>query len=198
MAIALSLEQLPHLLSELPGRVNEAIARAAESVASRGMAEAKKQIGSAEPFPAVNTGALRQSVAVKSTQSKTVWLVIAQTPYAAVMEWGARPFKPPFAPIYMWALRKYRKAARRRRRGTAATGKKSQENAAVTAIAWKVIAKIKRHGIAPRHYMAKTAHKMRTKFVNVEVRRALKALATKPARPRGRKPRGRKPRGRKP
>ena len=78
-------------------------------------------------------------------------------PYAGVIELGARPFRPPFAPIYEWVKRKaaalgiVQLKAGKRFRGSASLT--NDEDAAAKKVAWAVVNAIAKRGLPPRYIM---------------------------------------------
>jgi len=80
-------------------------------------------------------------------------------PYAGVIELGARPFRPPFAPIFEWVKRKAAAlgivalAPGKRFRGSASLT--SDEDAAAKKVAWAVVNAIAKRGLPPRYVMRK-------------------------------------------
>lgn len=101
-----------------------------------------EEIDSAEPAPAVDTGALRRSVSAEFVEDGAI--VSVDAPHAPMMEYGTRPFFPPTAPLAEWVLRK----------GFASTPQEAD------GIAFAIARKISREGIAPRRYFTKAWERM--------------------------------------
>lgn len=76
------------------------------------------------------------------TETETSAILGNYAPYAGVIEWGARPHKPPIGPLLVWAKR--------------VTGSSSQPpdyDSHVWALAISVQKKIEAEGQAPRHIL---------------------------------------------
>lgn len=154
----ISLDKLPLLLDQLEPEIRGAVIRGMKSAALRSKAEVVEQIDKALPFPAVDTGGLRQSVSV--TLFPNGGWVTVDAPHASHIEFGTRPFTPPLGPLLTWVIRK---------------GLAADEDEAY-AIARAVQRKIQREGIAPRHYFAKAMQVVQEKFVPQEIRHELNRL----------------------
>lgn len=126
------------------------------------------EIGESTPYPAVDTGELRNSVDTEFTDEGAI--VDVKAPHAAVMEHGARPFTPPLAPLIEWAKRKglARGAGRSMPRGTSRAARRDREDQEAVRIARAVQRKIAKVGIAPRNYFAKAVARS-TPVIRAEV-----------------------------
>ena len=102
--------------------IEEACVRGLRSAALRGVGEIVKQIDNTEPYPPVDTGAMRQSVAVDNIPGGAELSV--NSPNAASMEYGTRPHMPPFGPILIWVRRKFGLGAEGRKKKGSRKGKK--------------------------------------------------------------------------
>lgn len=206
MSRTITVREFAGLLQNLPPAINDAAIRGLRSAGLRGVGEVQKQISNAEPYPAVDTGATRQSVLSEPISDGAELSV--NTPQAAIMEWGARPFMPPLAPLIVWVTRKFqlggasrKKSVRKKREAAAreramgprkpsrlgpkqdkagrtarAAARKAENEALAIAIAKKVQWKIYHHGIAPRGFFSKAMTVIRSKIAPQEVRRELKEL----------------------
>lgn len=135
-----------------------AVVRALRSAAINLQGRVVSSIDSAEPFPAVDRGELRNSVATVEVPQGA--LVQVQAPHAPPIEHGARPFWPPLEPIKQWVLRK----------GLTSDADEAKQ------IAYRIASKFSKEGIAPRHYFAKawdrfTRHGVVTRELRAELKR---------------------------
>ncbi len=153
----LSLAQYAALIKDMPPEIEEAVMRGIKSAAMRGVGIIVKHIDTAHPYPAVNTGALRQSVNLRFTPRTAVLTVDA--PHAVFSDKGTRPHSPPIGPLIVWATRKFG----------------LDEDEAVR-VAWAVRKKIEREGIAPRNWMAKAMAEIKGEVLNAEIMRELEQL----------------------
>lgn len=135
MARKITIDQFAEELKNLPGEVRQAAIRGCRSAALRGVGFAVEAIQSAKPHPAVNTGALVQSV--RSAPIEGGGRISVDAPHAAIMEDGTRPFRPPLAPLVLWAKRRFQVSDKEAK-----------------SIAWAVREAIAKRGIAPRHFFA--------------------------------------------
>lgn len=110
--------------------------------ALRGKGLVVEEIDTASPYPAVDTGGLRQSVDVE-LEPKGASITV-DAPHAAILELGTRPFWPPKAPLAEWAMRK---------------GLAQNEDEAYD-IAGAIQRKFAREGMAPRHYFSKAMNRL--------------------------------------
>ena len=137
---------------EIPEDLRRASVRGFQAAGLVLAAEVPVQISRTSPHPAVDTGALRNSVQFTPLPDGCVVSVTA--PHAAPIENGTRPFSPPLRPLIEWALRK----------GLADTEEEAKQ------VAFRVRAAIRRRGIAPRYYFRTAWQKSRP-----AMRRAIKA-----------------------
>jgi hypothetical protein len=143
----------------------EAAIRGLRSVALRAKGIVIEEIDAAEPYPAVDTGGMRQSVQVVLLPDGGE--VVVDAPHAPIMENGARPFWPPLAPLIAWVERKglvsrpKKLDTRRGKQLQRLANKQANVDRAkayekeVENVARLIQAKIAAHGIEPRHYFAK-------------------------------------------
>jgi hypothetical protein len=153
----ITLDELPAMLSKLEPEVGRAVLQGLSSAALRAKSVVVEEIDKALPFPAVDSGRLRNSVKVNAfTREITV-----EAPHAAPINFGTRPFTPPLGPLLTWVVRK---------------GLADDEDHA-WAVARKIQAKIAAEGIAPRHYFDKAMKTVQDVVVPAEVRAELERLA---------------------
>lgn len=99
-----TLGQFAAIVHALPDKLTQASINAARKSAMRLAVMVEASIRSNEPFALVDRGRLVQTVQV--TPTPTGAIVRVDAPYAAPLEYGARPFMPPLEPILEWAQRK--------------------------------------------------------------------------------------------
>lgn len=190
------------LADKLPERIEQACIKGLRAAALRGVGEVVRQIDHADPFPAVDSGSLRQSVLAKPIPEGAELSV--NSPQGAWMEFGTRPHMPPIKPILVWVTRKFglseRQKAKRKfgpynpkfgpkkppKQGPKMAPKygpkRSRQNrndanaAKAYAIAKKVQWKIYHHGTAPRGFFSKAMVVITSKYAPREVRHELKQL----------------------
>ena len=105
MTRVLSLREFMGLADHLPEMIERAAIRGLRSAALRGVGEVGRQIKQADPYPAVDTAAMLQSVIAEPISDGAELSV--GTPQAAWMEFGTRPHMPPLGPILTWVTRKF-------------------------------------------------------------------------------------------
>jgi hypothetical protein len=180
MAKTLTVREFASLTKGLPPLLEAACIRGLRSAALRGVVE---QIDKAEPYPAVDTGMLRQSALAEPIPEGAELSVNA--PQAAWMEFGTRPHMPPLGPILTWARRKFGLGADDKKGSLkkGASGPRrtkmqriAQNERAAYNIARSVQLKIYRHGTAPRGFFSKAMTTIVSDFAPKEVRHELKAL----------------------
>lgn len=204
MSRTITVRDFVQLTKQLPPMIEQAAIRGLRSAAARGVGEVVKQIDHAEPFPAVDTRAMAQSVTVEPILEGAELSVNA--PQGAWMEFGTLPHMPPLLPILRWVVRKFglseRKSTRKKRDGAkrlakmgpkerskmgprdrkkhgprmTGSGRRSHNAAKAYAIAKAVQWKIWHYGTAPRGFFKKSMVVIHTKFAPQEVRHELKAL----------------------
>lgn len=150
-----SITQFQRILVQMTPKIRDACIRGLRSGALILHRTVVIEIGQSTPYPAVDTGELRNSVDTEFTDQGAI--VDVKAPHAAVMEHGARPFRPPLAPLIEWVKRKglARGSLGTKPRGTSREVWRSREEAEAVRIARAVQRKIAKDGIAPRHYFAK-------------------------------------------
>jgi hypothetical protein len=152
----ITLDQLPTLLRKLEPEMRAAIRRGLKSATLRAKHIVIEEIDKASPYPAVDTGGLRNSVKTDLRGPA----VIVDAPHAAPINNGTRPFWPPLAPLLTWVIRK---------------GLADDEDDA-EQIARAIQFKIAREGIAPRFFMEKAMARVRNDIIPAEIRAELLAL----------------------
>jgi hypothetical protein len=154
--VSMTIPQFQRFLAALSPRIEAAIVRGLRSGGMWMKRTVVLEIGTAQPFPAVDRGALRNSVVYRPVSDGSV--VSVDAPHAAIIEHGTRPFWPPLAPLVAWVRRKGFADAR-----------------GAYAIARAVQRKIARDGIAPRHYFSK-AWRRAVPMVEAEIAQELARL----------------------
>jgi hypothetical protein len=152
----MTLAQFQKYLDSQPPKLKAAVVRGLRSAAQRGVGVVVEEIDKAEPYPAVNTGSLRQSARAENTEYGAA--IVVDAPHAAPINNGTRPFYPPIGPLVVWAMRKF---------GVT-------ENEA-HKIARNVAKKIAEEGIEPRHFFEKAMARMDA-IIEAEVGRELQEL----------------------
>lgn len=147
------------VVPNLQPRVGNSIKRSLDRAGHRGVGLVVEEIDTAKPYPAVDTGGLRQSVNYTPSRKGPGHLSV-DAPYAAAIEYGTRPFRPPIEPLAEWALRK----------GVANT------EAEARGIAFAIAEKFSREGIAPRHYFRRAMARLKP-VVQAEIRSGLRETA---------------------
>ncbi len=153
----MTLEQYRKWLSQQAPIYANAVRKGLRSAALRGVGVVVQEIDTAKPHPAVNTGGMRQSARAEVTSDGAA--VVVDAPHAAVMNDGARPFRPPLGPLIIWAKRKFGVDEREARR-----------------IARNVQRKIEAMGIEPRFFFDKAMKRINDVVVPEEIDRALQEL----------------------
>lgn len=157
MTYRLSIDGFVRKLRGMDKEIEGAVVRGFQAAGLVLAAEVPQQIRKTEPHPAVDTGALGNSV--QYTLLPDGCEVAVTAPHAAPIENGTRPFWPPSKPLEEWVLRK----------GLADSPKEAKR------IAFLVRKKIAEQGIAPRRYFRKSWIASRRRM-HAEVRRELKLL----------------------
>lgn len=152
----MSLKEYSAWLKQQPVAVQGAVVRGIRSAAHRGVGIIVEEIDKALPYPAVNTGGLRQSARAGNTAEGA--FVEVDAPHAAPINNGTRPFYPPLAPLIAWAVRKF-----------------GVSEAEAQRIARGVAKKIAAEGIAPRHFFEKAMARI-SEIIDVEIAHELKEL----------------------
>lgn len=158
----ITLTQLGQVVTTLDSRLRRGIVRGLQASAMRFEGIVVEEIDNAEPYPAVDTGGLRQSV--DRTNLPDGSIVAVKAPHAAVIEHGSRPHFPPINPLVEWVKRK----------GMA----KDEEEA--RRIAHAIARKIAERGTEPRHFMAKAWARL-PPILAREIQRALDETARRGA-----------------
>lgn len=152
-----TLDQFAGIVRALPGELEQAVIRGLRSAAQRGVGIVVQEIDSAQPYPAVDRGELRQSVA--ATDIDRGARIHVDAPHAIYIELGTRPHWPPIAPLAEWALRK----------GIADDQDEAEE------IAFAIAKQISVEGTIPRFFMKKAMQKLEL-IIPGEVQRELEAI----------------------
>ena len=158
MARKITLSRFARKIAKMGPQMERAIIRALRSSALQLDRRVLQEIDSAEPFPAVDRGELRNSRSIEIIKRGAIVSVTA--PHAPHIEYGTRPFFPPLGPLARWALRK----------GIA------EDEGEAYAIARNIQRKIGNEGIKPRHYFKKAwdrfvKHGVVTREIKAELRR---------------------------
>lgn len=154
----LTLDQFAELVDDLPQELEVVVLRGLKSTAMRAVVFIVEAIDTADPYPAVNTGQLRQSIKWAALPNGRGFQIFSDAPHFPFMEYGTRPHMPPIAPLVTWATRKFQ-----------------VDEKEATAIAWAVAIKISKVGIAPRGFFAKGMARAR-QIVEAEIVHELEAL----------------------
>jgi hypothetical protein len=154
----LSLDEAIRMVrTEIMPKIEEAVIRGMKSSALLLEGKIVQEIDTANPYPAVDTGALRGSFQTKFTDRTVV--VFSDLPYAAAMEFGTRPFFPPVDPIAEWVMRK----------GI------SNDASEAKGIAFAIAKKFSKQGIKPRFFTKKAIAKF-TPLLKKEVEHAIDGI----------------------
>lgn len=155
------LEDLDRELRQVDGMIREALVMGLRTSAHRLHAEVVKQMGEVKPWTPVDTGTLRGAWQVTPLSDGAA--VENPTPYAAIMEYGTRPFMPPIGPLREWARRKMRGKTvpmRKGERGPARRiGSKSEREQLAESLATRAQWSIFRYGIRGRGFWRATLTK---------------------------------------
>lgn len=130
-----TLPEFTRFLARMTPEIRQACITGLRSGALRLQVATIAEIDGATPYPAVDTGELRNSVNVTPIEDGAI--VHVDAPHAAVMEYGSRPHTPPLQPLLEWAQRKGLDAGAAR----------------------AVQRKIATEGTAPRHYFTKAVER---------------------------------------
>lgn len=151
MPKTLTFKQFVKTLGDLTPLLERTIIKGLRSAAHRGVSTVVESINepTAMNYAPVDTGQLARSV--EASDLPRGGRLSVDAPYAAVMENGARPFRPPLQPLKDWAARKF--------------GADEEE---ARQIAFAVQEHIATWGFEPRHYFRRAMGKVR-KIVKVEV-----------------------------
>lgn len=199
----ITFKQLGAVIGELPNAMNRRANIGVMKAAMKSTVEVQKNIKNSDPYPAVNTRRMVNSVksiAVSPVRQghRTAAKIFVDVPYSQAMELGAAPHTPPLAPLVEWA--RYKMAALRRSKiAGKSSGKKmaaSQKGAKgkggvkerprlsksksklASRMAYLVQQKIRREGVRPRFFMARSMPKIHTN-VKMSLRRQMKSLGKK-------------------
>jgi len=121
----------------------QTVLRTVQEQALRGLHHVNVAIRETQPHQPVDRHVYEASFSVEKTADGA--LLGTDCPYAPIIEYGTRPFWPPFEPLFDWAFRKFRVWGD-------GTAKNPDER---FADAWKIAkgtqAAIARRGLQPRH-----------------------------------------------
>jgi len=137
----------PEVLVSVPDEMEAAAIRGLQATAYWLEGEAVGQLMETKPYATDDTGELARSA--KTTKLRKGAVVSFDAPHAPFMEYGTRPHFPPIAPLADWAIRK----------GMADTQEEADE------VALAVARKIAKHGIEPRHFLAKAVAEMKRRRI---------------------------------
>lgn len=173
---SITLTEFERVVLRFEPKIRAAYVKALRTAALRLEGMVVEEIQQTTPYAAVDTGELMRSVDTTFVDDGAIVTVAA--PHAGVMEWGARPFKPPIAPLVEWVKRKglvstrgprpltKRQTEMRSRLRDRAAALRSQGLSAKAArsvavdqeaerIAFLIARSMSLKGIAPRGYFAK-------------------------------------------
>lgn len=170
MSRRVTIPEFQRILANLVPEIEKAMIKGLRSGALQLHRVVVSEIDAAQPFPAVDTGELRNSVDTELVRDGAI--VSVKAPHAAIIEYGTRPFWPPLSPLIRWVERK--------RLGT------PEEAEGIARAIQRKIAKV---GIAPRHYFA-AAWARALPMIQTEVLRELAGLGYGHVRGRGTMRRG--------
>lgn len=178
MSRRVTMDQLPAELERLFRQQRQSVVAAVHEAAEMGLHRVDQTTRNAEPFPPVNRGIYRASHQVAHDPDGST--VFNDQPYAAVIEYGARPFFPPLEPLIRWAHAKFRVSLRKewqeagRKKGTGLKAEQHREQEA-EHIARSVQRAISQRGIRPRWVYHRALPLMRQ-----DLRRLLRSLRGRP------------------
>lgn len=156
MIHSVTLKEWQHrVLPNIQPRLERALIGAMRRSAHEGVRFVVQEIDAAD---AVDTGGLRQSAGSRTLPKGAELSVDA--PYAAAVEYGTRPHRPPIEPLAEWAMRK----------GIASTESEAR------GIAFAIASKIAKEGTKPTFFFRKAMTRL-DPVVKREIRRALTANA---------------------
>lgn len=104
MGYNVSLAQFGHILAHLDDKLEDAIVRGLQSAGQAMVGVVVEEIDTAQPYPAVDRGEMRNSVNAENVSDGAI--VTINAPHAPFLEYGTRPHRPPVAPILEWVKRK--------------------------------------------------------------------------------------------
>lgn len=100
----ISLDQFAVILERMPEDMEKRVINGLRKAGARLVVLVEHSIRTNKPYALVDRGRLVQSVMLIPTPTGAI--VRVDAPYAAPLEYGARPFMPPWQPIFDWAKRK--------------------------------------------------------------------------------------------
>lgn len=130
MAGTLKLNEFSKILRDMPGKTLEQVKKGTVS----GLARSIPDLVAASP---VDTGLYAQSWTFEADETRAV--LGNFSPYAAIIEDGARPFTPPIGPLLAWAKRVLKDSSQ-----------PPHYSEAVRSLAYGVQKKIAAQGMKPR------------------------------------------------
>lgn len=177
MTVHIDMGRLPGELRQRFAADQQSVVLAVQDAVLRGESRIARSIRETEPFQPVDKGFYAASHD-HQVDAEGGW-VYSTCPYAAVIEYGARPYVPPIGPLFRWAYRKFRVRLKADyRAGNKAAGRRGSKLGAeeyrtreAMQIARAVQRRIAERGIAPRHVYARALPGMRE-----DVGRALRRL----------------------
>lgn len=149
MRRTINLKGFEAIIGNLEPEVTKAVNKALDWTVLLAKREVIDEIDNAKPFPAVDTGGLRNSVKIDRKRR----IISVEAPHAPHINYGTRPFRPPVGPILTWVIRK----------GLA------DDDDHAWAIAYAVCEKIAQDGIKPRFFMNKAMKRVVAEILPREV-----------------------------
>ena len=178
MTMRVAMAELPGVWEKRSQEQRRSVVLMLHEAALLGLHRIQESIAATVPFPPVDKGFYQASHHVaRDADGATVY---TDCPYAAEIEYGARPHWPPSGPIYQWAYRKFRVSLQSEWRGaggkrkTGLTSREFREREA-RSIAFLVCRAISRRGMKPRLVYAHALPGMQ-----MDVRRLLDRLHGEP------------------
>lgn len=166
---------LGDVLAERFAAQRQAVLDVVHEQALRGVVRVMQTI-EATPNKPVDTGYYRHSISADLDDDGAD--VGSDAPYAAVIEYGARPFWPPFEPIYRWVLRKFR--VRFNEQAKAVRGASKEAKAHAREVEAAKIARAIQRAIAVRGLQPKFVFQRATAKMRDDLGMALKNLRLRP------------------
>lgn len=178
-----TLPQFARILANEDPKLRRALIIGLRGGAMRFQGLVVEEIDHAVPHPAVDTGALRQSVDYQRAPDGAQVAVTA--PHAAAIDQGARPHFPPIDPLVEWVKRKGLSHTHLRTRTSRTTGltsvhvNRAATDAEARGIAFAIARTMARKGIAPRNFMGKAWARL-PPLLAAEIRDALDRASREP------------------
>jgi hypothetical protein len=162
MAYRVGIRKFANIIKTLGPDAKKAIIRGLQSTALQTEKIIVNNIENAKPYPAVNTGELKNSVNTKMFPIGAI--VSINAPHASFMEHGTRPHFPPLGPMMNWV----------RQKGIV-SGEKE-----IKKVAFLISKSISIHGIKPRFFVKKSIQSLyKRKILDKEINRELNILSSR-------------------